>query len=72
MQYADETACLYANELLKDATADMTVAVVSAPSVFVAIKNLLVCYLSLDHLHLNFSGLSKCQTDSWLTGCTDC
>ncbi|KAK4156820.1 putative N6-adenine methyltransferase-domain-containing protein [Chaetomidium leptoderma] len=39
--YADETASLLARQLLDGATADMTVAVVSAPSVFVALKNIL-------------------------------
>ncbi|KAG7284166.1 hypothetical protein NEMBOFW57_010527 [Staphylotrichum longicolle] len=39
--YSDETASLLARELLDGATADMTVAVVSAPSVFVALKNIL-------------------------------
>jgi hypothetical protein len=42
MQYAPETACLYANQLLDGVTSDMTVAVVSTPSVFVALKNILV------------------------------
>jgi hypothetical protein len=42
VQYSDETASLLARELLDGATADMTVAVVSAPSVFVALKNILV------------------------------
>lgn len=42
VQYADETAYLYARELLDGATAEMTVAVVSTPSVFVALKNILV------------------------------
>jgi hypothetical protein len=46
-QYADETATLLARELLDGATADMTVAVVSAPSVFVALKNILVRLPSL-------------------------
>lgn len=44
IQYADETACLYASQLLDGTTADMTVAVVSTPSVFVAMKNLLVSF----------------------------
>ncbi|KAK4246364.1 NADH-ubiquinone oxidoreductase 40 kDa subunit [Corynascus novoguineensis] len=39
--YADETAGLYAKLLLEGATADTTVAVVSTPSVFVALKNAL-------------------------------
>lgn len=41
-QYSDETANTLATELLRDATSDMTVAVVSAPSVFVALRNILV------------------------------
>ncbi|KAI1847706.1 hypothetical protein JX265_009135 [Neoarthrinium moseri] len=39
--YSDETARLLAGQLLKSATEDTTIAVVSAPSVFVALKNLL-------------------------------
>jgi len=41
-QYSDETATLLAQQLLDDATADSHIAVVSAPSVFVALKNALV------------------------------
>ncbi|KAL8812363.1 MAG: hypothetical protein Q9200_001089 [Gallowayella weberi] len=37
--YSDETAILLAEQLLKDSTKDTKVAVVSAPSVFVQIKN---------------------------------
>ncbi|KAK4136172.1 hypothetical protein BT67DRAFT_418183 [Trichocladium antarcticum] len=40
--YADETAYLFARQLLEGATSAMTVAVVSAPSVFVALKNILL------------------------------
>ncbi|KAM0249375.1 hypothetical protein ACHAQJ_009091 [Trichoderma viride] len=39
--YSDDTANTLATELLRDATSDMTIAVVSAPSVFVALKNIL-------------------------------
>ncbi|KAL7784137.1 putative N6-adenine methyltransferase domain-containing protein [Trichoderma ceciliae] len=39
--YSENTANTLATELLRDATSDMTIAVVSAPSVFVALKNLL-------------------------------
>lgn len=42
MQYSDETASLLARQLLDGATAEMTIAAVSAPSVFVAMKNILV------------------------------
>lgn len=42
MQYAEETASLLAKQLLDGATAETTIAAVSAPSVFVAMKNLLV------------------------------
>jgi hypothetical protein len=42
MQYSDETASFLAKQLLDGSTADMTIAVVSAPSVFIALKNLLV------------------------------
>ncbi|KAH8887063.1 NAD(P)-binding protein [Thozetella sp. PMI_491] len=38
--YSDETANLLAKQLLDGATADSTIVVVSAPSVFVALKNL--------------------------------
>ncbi|KAK0714341.1 putative N6-adenine methyltransferase-domain-containing protein [Apiosordaria backusii] len=39
--YSDETANFYAKQLLLNATADMTIGVVSCPSVFVALKNIL-------------------------------
>ncbi|KAL2264003.1 hypothetical protein VTK26DRAFT_3558 [Humicola hyalothermophila] len=39
--YSDETASLFAKALLDGATADTTIAVVSAPSVFVALRNIL-------------------------------
>ncbi|KAI0127966.1 putative N6-adenine methyltransferase-domain-containing protein [Xylariales sp. AK1849] len=39
--YSDETATLLAKQLLRGATNDTTIAAVSAPSVFVALKNLL-------------------------------
>ncbi|KAK4068472.1 uncharacterized protein Triagg1_7411 [Trichoderma aggressivum f. europaeum] len=39
--YSEETANILATELLRDATSDMTIGVVSAPSVFVALRNLL-------------------------------
>ncbi|KAK4161674.1 putative N6-adenine methyltransferase-domain-containing protein [Cladorrhinum sp. PSN259] len=39
--YSDECASFLAKQLLKDATPDMTIAVVSAPSVFVQLKNIL-------------------------------
>ncbi|KAM0324540.1 hypothetical protein ACHAQA_007925 [Verticillium albo-atrum] len=42
--YSDETAMAYANELLRDADETDTVAVISTPSVFVALKNLLAKY----------------------------
>jgi hypothetical protein len=42
MQYSDETATILAKELLRGATTETTIAVVSAPSVFVQLKNLLV------------------------------
>ncbi|KAL8821341.1 MAG: hypothetical protein Q9223_000606 [Gallowayella weberi] len=40
--YSDETAILLAEQLLKDSTKDTKIAVVSAPSVFVQIKNRLL------------------------------
>ncbi|KAL2024763.1 hypothetical protein VTK56DRAFT_5584 [Thermocarpiscus australiensis] len=39
--YSDETASLLARQLLDGATAETTIGVVSAPSVFVALKNIL-------------------------------
>ncbi|KAM0511751.1 hypothetical protein ACHAPE_009541 [Trichoderma viride] len=39
--YSEDTANKLATELLRDATSDMTIGVVSAPSVFVALKNIL-------------------------------
>lgn len=42
IQYSDETATLLAKHLLVDATPETRIAVVSAPSVFVALKNILV------------------------------
>ncbi|CAP49276.1 uncharacterized protein PODANS_5_6020 [Podospora anserina S mat+] len=39
--YSDETANFLARQLLLNATPDMTIGVVSAPSVFVALKNIL-------------------------------
>jgi len=49
-KYADETAMLYAYQLLEGATADMTIALVSAPSVFVALKKVVVSF-SLSGFH---------------------
>ncbi|KAM0277542.1 hypothetical protein ACHAQH_005741 [Verticillium albo-atrum] len=45
--YSDETAQAYAVELLRDADETDTVAVISAPSVFVALRNLLVILPSM-------------------------
>ncbi|KUI71925.1 Protein-lysine N-methyltransferase EFM5 [Cytospora mali] len=42
--YSDETANLFAKQLLDGATAETNIAVVSAPSVFVALKNILASY----------------------------
>lgn len=42
IQYSDETADLLARQLLDGATPETSIAVVSAPSVFVALKNILV------------------------------
>lgn len=42
LQYSDETAKALAEELLAGAGAETTIAVVSAPSVFVQLKNILV------------------------------
>lgn len=41
-KYADETAEALARQLLDGATAETRIAVVSAPSVFIQIKNVLV------------------------------
>ncbi|MCJ1373766.1 hypothetical protein MMC20_004995 [Loxospora ochrophaea] len=56
--YSDETSSALAKQLLDGATSETTIAVVSAPSVFIAIKNLLssedstaspqVCLLEFD------------------------
>jgi len=43
-QYSDKTAKTLAEELLRGADGKKAIAVVSAPSVFVQLKNLLVCY----------------------------
>ena len=43
MQYSDETATTLARQLLDGATDESRIAVVSAPSAFVQLKNLLVC-----------------------------
>ncbi|KAL8840237.1 MAG: hypothetical protein Q9170_001444 [Blastenia crenularia] len=40
--YSDETATFLAEQLLDGATTDSNIAVVSAPSVFIQVKNLLV------------------------------
>ena len=42
MQYSDETAKALAEELLGSAASGTSIAVVSAPSVFVQLKNILV------------------------------
>ena len=42
-QYSDETATILAQELLRGAGGETKIAVVSAPSVFVQLKNILVC-----------------------------
>ena len=42
-QYSDETATTLAKQLLEGVTDESCIAVVSAPSVFIQIKNLLVC-----------------------------
>lgn len=44
LQYSDETAILYAKQLLDGIREDEVVAVVSVPSVFIALKNLLVSF----------------------------
>lgn len=53
IQYSDETADLYAKQLLDGATSETSIAVVSTPSVFVALKNILVSVppLSLGQIH---------------------
>ena len=42
-QYSDETATLLARQLLDGATDETRIVVVSAPSAFIQLKNLLVC-----------------------------
>ena len=44
VQYSQETATLLANQLLSNSGRSTTIAVISAPSVFVQLKNLLVGY----------------------------
>jgi hypothetical protein len=41
-QYSQETATILAKQLLADSNSETTIAVISAPSVFVQLKNLLV------------------------------
>ncbi|KAK7727865.1 Protein-lysine N-methyltransferase efm5 [Diaporthe eres] len=47
--YCDETADLYARQLLDGATSETSIAVVSTPSVFVALKNILPILTLLEH-----------------------
>lgn len=42
-QYSDETATILARQLLDGADASSLIAVVSAPSVFIMLKNIAVC-----------------------------
>ncbi|KAK4240747.1 NAD(P)-binding protein [Achaetomium macrosporum] len=53
--YSDETASFLAKQLLDGITADMTIAVVSAPSVFIALKNVLLVLLEHDNRFAVFS-----------------
>lgn len=53
LQYSDETADLLARQLLDGATSETSIAVVSAPSVFVALKNILVSGPPLDLGQIN-------------------
>lgn len=45
-QYTDNTALTLAKELLENCNADTKIAVVSAPSVFIQLKNLMVSHVS--------------------------
>lgn len=47
IKYTDETALMLAEALLHNSSADTKIAVVSAPSVFIQLKNLMVCCKSL-------------------------
>ncbi|KAK0610449.1 putative N6-adenine methyltransferase-domain-containing protein [Bombardia bombarda] len=47
--YSDETARLYATQLLEGASAETVIAIVSAPSVFIAMKNILPKVWLLEH-----------------------
>ncbi|MCJ1432622.1 Muc22p [Xylographa pallens] len=49
--YNDETALILAKEILDDATANTCIAVVSAPSAFIQIKNLLASAAGTDKAH---------------------
>ena len=42
IQYSDDTAIILAKQLLENSTPESKIAVVSAPSVFIQLKNLLV------------------------------
>jgi len=42
-QYSQETATALAKQLVANSNSETTIAVISAPSVFVQLKNLLVC-----------------------------
>jgi hypothetical protein len=44
LQYSEETATTYARHLLANTTAENTICVLSAPTAFVALKNVLVGY----------------------------
>jgi hypothetical protein len=48
--YNDETATVLARQLLDGATDDTRIAVVSAPSAFIQLKNLMVSYLGIGKL----------------------
>ena len=49
IKYSDKTAITLAKQLLESSTHDTSIAVVSAPSVFIQLKNLLVFTLDLLH-----------------------
>jgi hypothetical protein len=46
-EYSKETASILANQLLAGSTRDTTIAVISAPSAFIQLKNVLVSFITL-------------------------
>jgi len=49
MKYSKETATILANQLLVNATSETNIAIISAPSAFVQLKNILVGHHVISH-----------------------